>query len=56
MQVAMGLFRAEPAPAYEFTAAEQSEPAAQPLPDISLELRLPAGAHIGRAAGHIPRP
>lgn len=52
----MGLFLDEPALAYEFTTAEQSELAAQPLPDISLELRLPAGAHVGPAAGHIPGP
>ena len=27
------------------------EPAAQPLQDISLELRLPTGAHVGPAVG-----
>ena len=32
------------------------EPAAQPLPDISLELRLPTGAHVGPVAGRIPGP
>lgn len=32
----------------------RSEPATQPLPDISLKLRLPAGVNVGPAAGHIP--